>query len=194
MPNIKSAKKRCLVTSTKTLQNKIIKSELKSSIKKFDSLAQAGEKEAAKAAYLVAVKKIEKAEKNNIIHKNNSNRKKSALTLKLNKLACRKNLYRKTEFDGFIFYIPGKRQSKKLSVYQKRAFLHFLKKKITDTAAITAAAQIRNKNAALSLPCTIIRILAVRPELSVTVIRDLPQTPACTIPERSTTATKTFEE
>ena len=81
MPNIKSAKKRCLVTSTKTLQNKIIKSELKSSIKKFDSLAQ------AKAAYLEAVKKIEKAERNNVIHKNNSNRKKSALTLKLNKLA-----------------------------------------------------------------------------------------------------------
>ena len=82
MPNIKSAKKRCLVTNTKTLQNKIIKSELKSSIKKFDSLAQAGEKDAAKA-----VKKIEKAERNNVIHKNNSNRKKSALTLKLNKLA-----------------------------------------------------------------------------------------------------------
>ncbi len=87
MPNIKSAKKRVLVTNTKTLQNKIIKSELKSSIKKFDALAQAGEKEAAKAAYLDAVKKIEKAAKKNVIHKNNSNRKKSALTLKLNKLA-----------------------------------------------------------------------------------------------------------
>lgn len=87
MPNIKSAKKRCLVTSTKTLQNKMIKSELKSSIKKFETLAKEGDKEAAKEAYVVAVKKIEKAEKHNIIHKNNSNRKKSALTLKLNKLA-----------------------------------------------------------------------------------------------------------
>lgn len=87
MPNIKSAKKRCLVTSTKTLQNKMIKSELKSSIKKFEKLAEAGEVEAAKVAYVDAVKKVEKAEKNNIIHKNNSNRKKSALTLKLNKLA-----------------------------------------------------------------------------------------------------------
>lgn len=87
MPNIKSAKKRCLVTSTKTLQNKMIKSELKSSIKKFEKLCEAGEAEAAKVAYVDAVKKVEKAEKNNIIHKNNSNRKKSALTLKLNKLA-----------------------------------------------------------------------------------------------------------
>lgn len=87
MPNIKSAKKRCLVISTKTLQNKMIKSELKSSIKKFEALVKEGDVEAAKAAYVEAVKKIEKAQKNNIIHKNNSNRKKSALTLKLNKLA-----------------------------------------------------------------------------------------------------------
>lgn len=87
MPNIKSAKKRCLVTETKTLQNKIIKSELKSSIKKFEGYVAEGNKEAAKEAYVVAVKKIEKAEKHNVIHKNNSNRKKSALTLKLNKLA-----------------------------------------------------------------------------------------------------------
>ena len=87
MPNIKSAKKRCLVTSTKTLQNKMIKTELKSSIKKFETLVKEGDKEAAKAAYLNAVKKVEKAEKSNVIHKNNANRKKSALTLKLNKLA-----------------------------------------------------------------------------------------------------------
>ncbi|MBQ8794357.1 MAG: 30S ribosomal protein S20 [Clostridia bacterium] len=87
MPNIKSAKKRCLVISTKTLQNKMIKSELKSSIKKFETLVEAGDKEAAKAAYVVAVQKIEKAAKTNNIHKNNANRKKSALTLKLNKLA-----------------------------------------------------------------------------------------------------------
>ncbi len=87
MPNIKSAKKRCLVTSTKTLQNKMIKSELKSSLKKFEAAVKEGDKEAANALYLEAVKKIEKAEKNNIIHKNNANRKKSAATLKLNKLA-----------------------------------------------------------------------------------------------------------
>ena len=87
MPNIKSAKKRVLVTDTKTLQNKMIKSELRTSVKKFNALAEAGDKEAAKAAYLNAVKKIEKAERKNVIHKNTSNRKKSALTLKLNEMA-----------------------------------------------------------------------------------------------------------
>lgn len=87
MPNIKSAKKRCLVISTKTLQNKMIKSELKTSIKKFEACVEAGDKEAANVAYLEAVKNVEKAAKTNNIHKNNANRKKSALTKKLNKLA-----------------------------------------------------------------------------------------------------------
>ena len=87
MPNIKSAKKRCLVISTKTMKNKIIKSELKSAIKRFETLAEAGDVEGARSAYVVAVKKIEKAAKTNNIHKNTASRKKSALTLKLNKLA-----------------------------------------------------------------------------------------------------------
>ena len=65
----------------------MIKSELKTAIKKFEALVEAGDKEAAKAAYIEAVKKVEKAEKSNNIHKNNANRKKSALTKKLNKLA-----------------------------------------------------------------------------------------------------------
>ena len=35
MPNIKSAKKRVLVTQTKTLQNKMFKTQLKTDIKKY---------------------------------------------------------------------------------------------------------------------------------------------------------------
>ena len=35
MPNIKSAKKRVLVIETKTLQNKMFKSQLKTDIKKY---------------------------------------------------------------------------------------------------------------------------------------------------------------
>ena len=65
----------------------MIKSELKTAIKKFEALVEAGDKEGAKVAYVEAVKKIEKAAKTNNIHKNNADRKKSALTLKLNKLA-----------------------------------------------------------------------------------------------------------
>lgn len=88
MPNIKSAKKRCKVIEAKTLQNKMIKSELKTVIKKFDAAVDAEDKAAAKQAYTVAIKKIDQAADKNIIHKNNCSRKKSALTLKLNKLGA----------------------------------------------------------------------------------------------------------
>ncbi len=86
MPNIQSAKKRCKVIETKTLQNKMIKSELKTVIKKFNALVEAGDKNQAKAAYTTAIRKIDQAADKNIIHKNNCSRKKSALTLKLNKM------------------------------------------------------------------------------------------------------------
>ena len=86
MPNIKSAKKRVLVTEKKTMQNKAIKSALKTQIKKYLAAIEAGDKEAANVAYLEAVKNVEKAEKTNNIHKNNANNRKAKLALKLNAL------------------------------------------------------------------------------------------------------------
>ena len=44
MANIKSAKKRILVIETKTMQNKMIKSKLKTLIKKVDAAVAAGDK------------------------------------------------------------------------------------------------------------------------------------------------------
>ncbi len=86
MPNIKSAKKRVLVASKKTLRNQMIKTALKTAIKKFEKLAFEKNKEEAKAAYTEAVKKIDMAVTKGILHKNTAARKKSALTLKLNKI------------------------------------------------------------------------------------------------------------
>ena len=51
MPNIKSAKKRVLVTEKKTMQNKAIKSALKTTIKKFLAAVNAGDKELAEKLY-----------------------------------------------------------------------------------------------------------------------------------------------
>ena len=87
MPNIKSAKKRVIVTETKTMINKMAKSDLKTVLKKFDAAVAAGDKEAAAATYTEAVHKIDKAASNNLLHKNNAARKKSQLTKKLNALA-----------------------------------------------------------------------------------------------------------
>ena len=56
MPNIKSTKKRVIVTKTKTLQNKIFRTQLKTDIKKFEAAVAAGDKAVAATAYVAAVK------------------------------------------------------------------------------------------------------------------------------------------
>ena len=61
MANIKSAKKRILVTQTKAARNKAIKSEVKTSIKKVEAAVSAKDKAAADAALKNAVSVIEKA-------------------------------------------------------------------------------------------------------------------------------------
>ena len=87
MPNIKSAKKRVKVISTKTLQNKMFKSQLKTIIKKFYAAVESGNKAEAEAAYLAAVKKIDQASARGLVHKNNAAHKKSRFTLMLAKMA-----------------------------------------------------------------------------------------------------------
>lgn len=87
MANIKSAKKRILVNRNKALQNKMFKTQLKTLIKKYDAALASGDKEAAMAAYKLAVKKIDQAVGRGILHKNNAAHKKSSFTIKLNKMA-----------------------------------------------------------------------------------------------------------
>ena len=86
MPNIKSAKKRVIVTKTKTMQNKIFKTQLKTDIKKYQAAVAAGDVALAQETYKVAVKKIDQAAARNIIHKNAAARKKSQFTKALNKM------------------------------------------------------------------------------------------------------------
>ena len=86
MPNIKSAKKRVLVSQTKAMQNKAAKSALKTEIKKFEAAVAEGNRSEAEGAYKVAVKSIDKAAAKGLMHKNNAAHKKSALTLKLNQI------------------------------------------------------------------------------------------------------------
>ena len=86
MPNIKSAKKRVLVNETKAAQNKAAKSALKTDIKKFDAAVAEGNRSEADVAYKVAVKAVDQAAAKGLLHKKNAANKKSAMTLKLNKL------------------------------------------------------------------------------------------------------------
>ncbi len=87
MANIKSAKKRILVTKTKTERNKAIKSTVKTAIKKVDAAIAANDKAAAQAALKDATVVIDKAAKKKIYHKNNASRKVSRLAQAVNKMA-----------------------------------------------------------------------------------------------------------
>ena len=87
MPNIKSAKKRVLVNKSKAMQNKAARSALKTDIKKFEAAVAEGNRSEADAAYKVAVKAVDQAAAKGLLHSNNAANKKSAMTLKLNKLA-----------------------------------------------------------------------------------------------------------
>lgn len=87
MPNIKSAKKRVLISNTKALRNKMLKSQLKTVIKHFYASVESGDKEAAAEAYKAAVKKVDQAVAHGILHKNAAAHKKSQFTLKLNAMA-----------------------------------------------------------------------------------------------------------
>lgn len=87
MANIKSAKKRILVTATKTARNKSIKSEVKTSIKKVEAAVAAGDKAAAETVLKNAISVIESAGSKGVYHKNNVARKVSRLTKLVNEIA-----------------------------------------------------------------------------------------------------------
>ena len=87
MANIKSSKKDVISSKIAYEKNKANKSVLKTTLKKYDAALESGDKAAAQAAYTQAVKAVDKAVNNGLLHKNTAARKKSALTLKLNKLA-----------------------------------------------------------------------------------------------------------
>ncbi|AYD40996.1 30S ribosomal protein S20 [Clostridium fermenticellae] len=88
MANIKSAKKRIKVINKKTLQNKIIKSALKTAIKKFLVAVDAKNVEEAKTTFVTAAKSLDMAASKGVIHKNKAARNKSRLASKLNSLGA----------------------------------------------------------------------------------------------------------
>ncbi len=84
MPNIQSAKKRVKVSEKKNLRNRVIKSGVRTSLKKFDAAvaADAGNAAVQLSATTAA---IDKAAAKGVIHKNAANRKKARLAKQLAK-------------------------------------------------------------------------------------------------------------
>ena len=74
MANIKSAKKRILVTETRTARNKAIKSEVKTMVKRVYAAIDSKDQEAAKAALKAAISTMDKATSKGVYHKNTTSR------------------------------------------------------------------------------------------------------------------------
>lgn len=83
MANIKSAKKRIKVNAAKTMQNKAIKSNLKTVLKNADAALENNADNKQEAVKL-AIKKVDQAAAKGLLHKNFAARQKSSLTCKLN--------------------------------------------------------------------------------------------------------------
>jgi small subunit ribosomal protein S20 len=84
LPNIKSAEKRVLVGERNRLRNRIVKTGLKTAVKKFET-AVASNAENTGAMFVQAASAVDKAASKGVIHKNAANRKKARLAKKMAK-------------------------------------------------------------------------------------------------------------
>ena len=81
VPNIKSAKKRVKVINKKTAENRVVKSALKTQLKKFDAAVAEGS--VTEDLFKETVAKVDGAASKGVIHKNKANHKKAQLAKKM---------------------------------------------------------------------------------------------------------------
>jgi small subunit ribosomal protein S20 len=89
MANIKSAKKRILTAEKSRVRNVAWKSSIKTAVKKVLEFAVSGDKEALDTAVSKVYRLCDKAVGKGILHKNTAARKKSRLTIAVNKLVSK---------------------------------------------------------------------------------------------------------
>ncbi len=88
MPNTKSAERRMRGNARKQLQNRSTKTRLHTLEKKFADLTTTGKKTDAAVALKSLISAFDKAAKTGVVHKGTASRKKSRLTLQLNRIAA----------------------------------------------------------------------------------------------------------
>lgn len=88
MANMKSAIKRIRVNEKSRVLNQSVKTNMRTNIKRVESLVSENKVEEAQAALKLAVKKIDKAVQKGVVHKNNGSRQKARLTKKVNGLGA----------------------------------------------------------------------------------------------------------
>jgi small subunit ribosomal protein S20 len=88
MANIKSAIKRVKTNNKNRVQNASVKSAMRTAVKAFEEKVEAKDIEAAKEAFVIATKKLDKAATKGLIHKNVASRQKSRLAKQLNEVSA----------------------------------------------------------------------------------------------------------
>lgn len=79
MANIKSQKKRNLTNEKRRQRNKSVKSEVKTSVRRFRDAADAGDAAKASALAKDATRALDKAASKGVIHKNQAANRKAAI-------------------------------------------------------------------------------------------------------------------
>ena len=87
MPNIKSSKKRVLVSEKARQHNVAARSKMRTLMKKVIAACVAGDKAAAQAAFKEAEPVLDRAACKGLIHKNKAARHKSELSARIKALA-----------------------------------------------------------------------------------------------------------
>ena len=86
MPQSKSAKKTVRSNNDRRMANKATKSDMRTQVKKVNAAIEAGDKEKAQAEMKQASRKMDKAAKANVIHRNQAARRKSRLQKAVDKI------------------------------------------------------------------------------------------------------------
>ncbi len=84
MPNIRSSEKRVRVNAKKNLRNRMVKTGVKTAVKKY-IIAMNNDPAAAPEKLSAAASALDRAVVKGVIHKNTANRKKSRMAKALNK-------------------------------------------------------------------------------------------------------------
>jgi small subunit ribosomal protein S20 len=85
LPNIKQQEKRMRQAEKRRVRNKSRKTEIKTYIKHFDEALQRGNRDEGEEYLNRAIKALDKAASDGIIHKNNAANRKSRLMARYNK-------------------------------------------------------------------------------------------------------------
>jgi len=87
VPNTRSAAKRVRVTARRTLRNRMVKSKMKTAIRRYEAALAEGDSTASAELFRKATSQIDRAAAKGVIHRNEASRRKARLAARLNALA-----------------------------------------------------------------------------------------------------------